>query len=162
MWRGNWVTDHKSDLTIAANSMVAQAHECAVRAAELENQFNIVAEFAARFHKEKYRKLPPLRKINYKINIISGSSCILTYWPSGDRLKHELTANIHREEISHRVYEPEEDTTALVMSLQPKRDSTKEHRFLLDCRPQNPVTIQNDMPLSNIEQGIEFVAARLL
>ena len=162
MWRGNWVTDHKSDLTIAANSMVAQAHERAVRAAELENQFYRVAEFDALFHKEIHRELAPLRQIDYKINLISGSSWILTYWPSGYRLKHELTANIHREEISHRVYGPEEDTTALVISLQHKRDSPKEHRFLLDCRPRNPVTIQNDMPLSNIEQAIEFVAARPL
>ena len=106
MWRGNQVTDQKPDLSTAANSILAQRDELAVRAAELDHQFNPVAEFAALFPYEIPGGLPPLRKINHKINIISGSSCRLTYRPSGDRLKQEITDKINREEIpgmAHRV-----------------------------------------------------------
>ena len=104
MWRGNGVTDQKSDLATAANSILAQANELAVRAAELEDQFNPVAEFVTQFPKEIQSELPPLRKINHKINVIPGSSWIPTYRPSGDRFKQEITDKIHSEEISGRVY----------------------------------------------------------
>ena len=73
-WRGTRVTDQKSDLATAANSILARADELAVRAAELADQFNPVAEFATLFPKEIPRELPPLRKINHKLNIIPGSS----------------------------------------------------------------------------------------
>ena len=49
MWRGNRITDQKSDLSTAANSILALADELAVRAEELENRFNLVVEFAALF-----------------------------------------------------------------------------------------------------------------
>ena len=52
MWRGNRVTDQKSELSTAANSILARADEPAVRAAELEDQFNPVTEFATLFPKE--------------------------------------------------------------------------------------------------------------
>ena len=74
MWRGNRVTDQKSDLSTAANSILARADELAVRAAVLEDQFNPVAEFATLFPKELPMELPRLRKINQKINILPGSS----------------------------------------------------------------------------------------
>ena len=74
MWLGNRVTDQKSDLSIAANSLLARADEQAVRAAELEDQFNPVVDFTALFHKEIPRESPPLRTINHEINIIQGSS----------------------------------------------------------------------------------------
>ena len=160
MWRGNRVTDQKSDLSTAANTILARADELAVRAAELEDQFNPVAELATLFPKEIPRELPPLRKINYKIDIIPGSSWIPTYRPSGDTFKQEITDKINSEEISGRVYRGVDDTNAVVMFTQPKRDRPKELRFLLDCRPRNAVTIQNDTPLPNIEEAIEFVAAR--
>ena len=62
--------------------------------------------------------------------------------------------------MSARVYGAEDDTNALVMFTQPKRDSPKVRRFLLDCRPRNAVTIRNHIPLPNIEAAIEFVTAR--
>ena len=49
MWRGNRVTDQKSNLSTAANSILTQGVELAVTAAELEDQFNPMAEFAALF-----------------------------------------------------------------------------------------------------------------
>ena len=52
MWRGNRVTDQKPDLSTAPNSILARADELAVRAAELEDQFHPVAEFATLFPKE--------------------------------------------------------------------------------------------------------------
>ena len=70
MCRGNRVTDQKSDLSTAANSILARADDLAVRAAELEDQFNPVEEFATLFPKEIPRQLPPLRKIDQKINVI--------------------------------------------------------------------------------------------
>ena len=78
-WRGNRVTDQKSDLATATNSSHARADEIAVKAAELDNQFNLVAGFAALFRKEMPRELPPLRKINHTMNMIPGSSWIPTY-----------------------------------------------------------------------------------
>ena len=160
MWRGNRVTDQRSHLSTAANSILARVDELAVRAAELEDQFNPVAEFATLFPKEIPRELPPLRKINHKINVIPGSPWIPTYRPSGDRFKQEITDKINREEISGRVYRAEDDTNAGVMFTQPKRDRPKEPRYLLDCRPRNAVTIRNHSRLPNIEEAIEFVAAR--
>ena len=74
MWRGNRVIDQESDTSTAANSILTPADELAVRAAELENQFNAVPEFPPPFHKEIHKESPPLRKINDKINMISGSS----------------------------------------------------------------------------------------
>ena len=44
MGRVNRVTDQTSDLSTAANSIVAPADELAVRAVELANQFYTVAE----------------------------------------------------------------------------------------------------------------------
>ena len=70
IWRGNQVTDQKSDLSTAANSILARADLLAVRAAELEDQFNSGAEFATLFPKEIPRELPPLREINHKIHIM--------------------------------------------------------------------------------------------
>ena len=46
------------------------------------------------------------------------------------------------------------------MFTQPKPDKPTEHRFLLDCRPRNAVTIRRHTPLPNMEEAIEFVAAR--
>ena len=160
MWRGTQATNQKSDLSTTTNSILARADELAVRAAELEDQFNPVAEFATLFPKDIPRELPPLRKINHKINIIPGSSCIPTYRSSGDRFKQEITDQINSGEISGRVYRAEDDTNAVVMFTQPKRDRPKEARFLLDCRPRNAVIIQKHTPLPNIEGAIEFVAAR--
>ena len=74
MWRENRVTDQKSDLSTAANSILARADEIAVRAAQLENEFNHIAEFATLLPKEIPSVLQPLQKINHKINIIPGSS----------------------------------------------------------------------------------------
>ena len=85
IWRGHRVTDEESHLSTAANFILAHAGELASSAAELQNQFNPVAEFAALFPKEIHRESPPLRKINHKITIIPESSCIPTYRPSGDR-----------------------------------------------------------------------------
>ena len=154
MWRGNRVSNQKSDLSTAAHSILARADELAVRAVELEDQFNPVVEFATLFPKEIPRELPPLRKINHKINVIPGSSWIPTYRPSGDRFKQEITDKINSEDMSGRVYRAEDDTNAVVMFTQPKRDRRKEHRFLLDCRPRNAVTIRNHTPLPNIEDAI--------
>ena len=52
MWRGNRVTDKKSDLSIAANSILARADELAVSPAQVNKQYNPVAEFAALSHQE--------------------------------------------------------------------------------------------------------------
>ena len=93
------------------------------------------------------------------INIIPESSWIPTCRPSGNRFKQEITDKINSEENSGREYRAEEDTNTVVMFTQPKRDGRKEPRFLLDCRPRNPVTIRNHTPLSNIEETIQFVAA---
>ena len=49
-WRGNPLTDQKSDLSTATNSILAKADELAVRAVELENRFNPVIAFATPFH----------------------------------------------------------------------------------------------------------------
>ena len=147
-------------MSTAANSILARADELAVRAVELGDQFHPVAEFATLVPKEIPRELLPLRKINHKINIIPGSSCIPTYQPSGDRFKLEITDKINSEEISGRVYRAEDDTNVVVMFTQPKRDRHKEPRFLLDCRPRDAVTTRNHTPLPNIEEAIEFVAAR--
>lgn len=46
------------------------------------------------------------------------------------------------------------------MFTQVKRDRPKEPRFLPDCRLWNTVRIRNNRPLSNIEEAIEFIAAR--
>ena len=121
MWRGNRVTDQKSDLSTAANPILARADEVAVRVAELATRFNPVVEFAALFHKEIPRELTPMRKINHKIDMISGSSCIPTYRPSGDRFKEEITDKIDSEEISGSVNSAEEDTNAVVIFSQAKR-----------------------------------------
>ena len=77
-------------------------------------------------------------------------------------MKQEITDNINSEEIPVRVYRAQEDTNAVVMCMQPKRDRPKELRFLPDCRPWNAVTIRNHTPLPKIEPAIEFVAARPL
>ena len=82
------------------------------------------------------------------------------YRPSGDRFKQEITDKMNSEEIAGSVYRAEDDTNAVVMFTQPKRDRHKEPRFLLDCRPRHAVTITNHTPLPNIEEAIEFVAAR--
>ena len=79
MWRGNSITYQKSDLLTAANSILARAHELAVRAAELEAQFHPFTEFATLFSKQITRELPSLSKINHTINIIPESSWIPTY-----------------------------------------------------------------------------------
>ena len=100
MWGGNRVTDHKPDITKAANSILARADQLAVRVAELETQFNPVAEFAGPFPKEIPRELPPLRKIDPKIYIMSGSSCIPTYRPSEGRFTQEIIAKMNSEQIS--------------------------------------------------------------
>ena len=72
MWLGNGVTDEKPDLSTATNSILAREDELAVRAAELENQFNPIAEFDILFPQDILRELQPLQKINYEINVMSG------------------------------------------------------------------------------------------
>ena len=57
MWRGNLVTEQKSALSTAPHSMLARVDELAVRAAELENQFNPLAECATLFPNEIPREL---------------------------------------------------------------------------------------------------------
>ena len=74
MWRGNRVTNEKSELSTAANYILAGEDEVPLRAAELENHCNSVADFTALFPQEIPRELPPLRKINHNRNIITGSS----------------------------------------------------------------------------------------
>ena len=74
MWRGTLVTDQKYDLSTAAKSMLPRADELAVRGAKLDKQVNAIAEFANLLAKEIARDLPPLLKINNKINIITVSS----------------------------------------------------------------------------------------
>ena len=49
MWQGNPVTDPKSDVLTAANSILVRVDEHGVRAVELENLFNLVGEFATLF-----------------------------------------------------------------------------------------------------------------
>ena len=94
------------------------------------------------------------------MNIVSGCSWIPTYRPSGDRFKPDITDKINSEEMSARVYRPEEDTNAVVMFTQPKQDGPKEPRFLLDCRLRNTVTIPNHTPLPNIEEAMESEIGR--
>ena len=162
VWRGNGVTDPKSDLLTDANCILARAYELAVRAVELDNQFNPVVEFAVLFNKETQRELPRLWKINHKIKLIPGSSCIPTYRPSGDRIKEQITDKINSVQISGRVYRAEGNTNAIVMCTQPKGDRPKQPRCLPECRPRKTVTIRNHTSLPNIEEVIEFVAARPL
>ena len=162
MWGGNQVTDPKSDLWTAANSILARADELAVRAAEWGYQCYPVVEFAARFPKEIPRKLLPLRKISHKINIIPQSSCIPTYRPSGDRLKQEITNKLNCKEISGRADITEDDNNAVGMFTEPNLDSRKEPWLLLDYRPRNAVTISNHTSVPNIEKGIGFVVDRPL
>ena len=119
-------------------------------------------EFAALLPKEIPRELVRLQNINHKINIISGSSCIPTYRPSRDIFKQEIRNEINSEEISRRVYREEEDTNTVDIFTQPKQDRREKARFLLDCRPRNAVRIWNHTPLPNMEEAIEFVAARPL
>ena len=45
------------------------------------------------------------------------------------------------------------------MHTQLKPDRPQHHRFLLDCRPRDVVTIRNPTPLPNIAEAIEFVTA---
>ena len=94
------------------------------------------------------------------MNTIPEWSCIPTYRPSGDRFILEITERINSEEISASVYRAEHHTNAVVMFTQPKRDRPKEHRSLLDCRPQNAVIIRYHTALLNIEEAIGFVAVR--
>ena len=162
MWQGNRLTDQKSDLSTAANSILALADELAVRAVVLENRFNPVEEFAALIPKEIPRELPPRRQINHMIDINTWLSWIPTYRPSGDRFKQEITVKITREEIYGRVWRAEEDTNAVVMFTQPQWDRPKELRLLLDYRPRNAVTIRNHTQRPNIAPAMEFVAVRLL
>ena len=82
------------------------------------------------------------------------------YRPSGDRCKQGIIDEINSEEISVRVYRAEEDTNAVVMFTQPKRDRPKKPRFILDCRPRNAITMRKQTPLPNMEEALGFVAAR--
>ena len=148
MWQGNQVTDQQSELAIAANSMLTRA--------------DVVAEFAALLLKAILRELLRLQKINHNINIIPVSSCIPTYWPSGDRLNPEITDKINRVDISGRVARVEQDTNAVVMFNQLPQDRPKEPRFLLHRRPWNGIAIRNQTPLPNTEQAREFVAVKPL
>ena len=91
MWRGNRVTDQPSDLSTAANSILTHEDELALRRAELENEFNVVAEFAVLFTEELPRELQAMRPIHDEINLISVSSCLLTYRPSGEKFRLEIT-----------------------------------------------------------------------
>ena len=75
-------------------------------------------------------------------------------------MKQQITDKINVEETSGIVYRAEEDTNAVVIITQPKRDRLRQPRFLLDYSPRNVVTIGNDTLLPNIAQGIKFVAAR--
>ena len=159
MWRANCVSDQKSDISTAANSILARVDEVAIRAADQENQFNPVAEFATQFRNEMPAELQPLGKIDPEIDIIPESSCILIYGPFGDRLNAYITDKICREEISTMVYRAEDDTNAVVMFPQPKRDRLTEPRFQLDCRPQNAFTIRKQTPRPDIQQAIEFLVA---
>ena len=74
IWQGNQVTVQKSHLATAANTILARADELVVRAAELENQYTRVVDFAALFPTAIPRELPSLRKLDHKINIIPASS----------------------------------------------------------------------------------------
>ena len=100
--------------------MLARADEVAVRAAELADQFNPVEEFATLFPKEIPRELLPLRKINHKIHVITGSSWIPTNRPSGDRFNAKITDKINSEDIAGSVHRAEDDTNALVIFTQCK------------------------------------------
>ena len=128
----------------------------------MEIQFHPVAEFAALFSKEIPRELPRLRAIYHKVNIVTRSSWIPTYQPSGDRFKKGIIDKINGEEIYGTVYRAEEDTNAVVMFSQLKSDGPKEPRFILDCRPRNAVTFRNHTSLPIIEEEIAFVSARPL
>ena len=87
MLRGTSVTNQKSDLSTAANSILACVDVLAVWPVELENYCNPVAEFAALFHKEIPMESPPVQKINHKIKIIPASSGIPTHRPARDTFK---------------------------------------------------------------------------
>ena len=65
-------------------------------------------------------------------------------------------------QISGSVYRVDENTNAVVMFTQPKRERPKQPRFLLECRPRNTVTMRNATLLPDIVEVIEFVAARPL
>ena len=73
-----------------------------------------------------------------------------------------MTDKINSEAISGRVYTAEVDTHAVVMFTQPNRDRPAEHRFLLDCCHSNAITIRTHIPLPNIEEAMDFIAARPL
>ena len=81
--------------------MLALVDQHAVRAVEVENDFNSVTEFTIHFQEEIASELLPLPKIKYNINIniISESSQIPTYRPSGDRFKQQIKHKINSEEI---------------------------------------------------------------
>ena len=138
-------------LSTAANSILTQSDDLAVRAAELKNEFHPVAEFATQLHKKIACQLPPLQKLSYKIDIITASSCMLTSRVCGDVFKQEISNKINCQEISGNVCRAEEDTEAVVMFTQGKGDSTYKLRFLLHCRQWNTVTIKNHSSLSNIQ-----------
>ena len=91
---------------------------------------------------------------------MSGTSEIPTYQPSRHTFTEWVTDNINREEFWPRVYRAEDNTNAVGMFTQLKRDGHKKLRFLRHCRPWNAVTIQHHTTIRNIVQAIEFVVAR--
>ena len=123
---------------------------------EVNEQFNPVKEFPDLFPNETPTKLPPLRKINHKINLIPGATWKPVRYYSHDRFRDQVSEKINRETKTGRMY-PAPNTSNVVNSFsKPKKDG--RIRFLLDCVPRNKVTIKDKTPLPNMDQLIEWIA----
>ena len=76
MWRGTRVIDQKSNMSTAANSMLAQADELAVSDAKRKNECNAVAELAPLFQKEISRSarnilcLSGVRRLSRQLHVM--------------------------------------------------------------------------------------------
>jgi len=122
--------------------------------------FNPVKEFLELFHKHILKEMPPYHSSNHVIKVKEGSTWMLTFKRTQNRLKKAMMDKITQEWDTGRLYYPtQEITNAVVVFTQPKKYRLNEPMFVLDSRPRELVTELDYTPLPNIEEFIKVVTS---
>ena len=129
-----------------------------IASSKVAKQFNSVKEFPNLFPKTIPTELPPLRKVNHRINLKPGSEWLSTWRPSAHKFGQHINDKFNAEIKSAYMYRAPNDKNAVVMFCIAKRDQPDKARFVTDCRLRNLGVYKKQTPLPNIGKLIELVA----
>ena len=110
--------------------------------------------------------IPPelrlLRNVNHRIDPKPGSQFLPTWRPSAHKFSQQINDKLNAAIKSGCRYPAPNNKNKVVMFCVAKRDQPDKPRFVTDCCLRNLAVYKKQIPLPNVDELIELVAAYLV